>query len=140
MSHLTSQESIATNRAIGCPGCGKCGVDAINGVDKSTIHREALKIPSRVSLGRAGKSVTSQLQSSTIDNARGKRKFSTVLSCKRTLESKGATDVKSKGKSAKRERERGVNRRCWHVRDLTEKLSNVKAKQRQACNHQRLFR
>ena len=43
MSHLSFQEKIAIDRAIGCPGHGKCEVDAINGVGKNTIHREAMK-------------------------------------------------------------------------------------------------
>merc|ERR1739836_149042 len=126
MSHLSSKEKVVIDRAIGCPGHGKCEVDAINGVDKNTIHREAMKTSNNSNLDRAGKSDTSQLQTFTVNNARGERKHSAALNCKHVLESKGAEGVKSEGKSAKRERERGINRRHWHVRDLTEELSNVK--------------
>ena len=61
-----------------------------------------------------------------MNSVRGKRKFSAALNRKHVLESKDAGGVKSEGKSAKRERERGINNGHWHVRDLKEKLSNGK--------------
>ena len=42
MGHLSSKFGIIIYRAIGCPGHGKCEVDAINGVDKNTISRESM--------------------------------------------------------------------------------------------------
>ena len=56
----------------------------------------------------------------------GERQYSAALNCKHVLESKGSEGVKSEGKRAKRERERGINRRFWHVRELTEELSAFK--------------
>ena len=74
MSHLSFQEKIVIDRAIGAPGHGKCEVDAINGVDKNTIHREAMETSNNRNLDRAGKSDTTQLQTFTVDNVRGERK------------------------------------------------------------------
>ena len=102
MSCLSSQENGATDRAIGAPGHGKCGVG------KNAIHGEATKTSNNRHLGRAGKSETFQLQTFTANNVRGERKLSTALSCKRVVESKGAEGVKSEGKCAKREREKSA--------------------------------
>ena len=46
MSNLSVKRGVAIDCAIGCPGHGKCEVDAINAVDKSTIFRESMKIVS----------------------------------------------------------------------------------------------
>ena len=121
---LAYKENIVIDRAIGPPGHGKSEVDAINGVDKNTIYREAMKTvksPDEVS-----KAESHHLQTFTVNNVKGEKQYSAALNCKHVLESKGAEGVKSEGKSAKRERERGINRRHWHVRDVKEKLSDVK--------------
>ena len=52
MSHLAFQESIVVERAIGCPGRGKCEVDAIDGVLKNKIHRMAMKTSNNKDLDR----------------------------------------------------------------------------------------
>ena len=101
-------------------------MDAINGVGKNTTHREAMKTSSDRNLDRAGKSDTLQLQTFTVNNVRDEKQCSVALNCKHFLGKKGAEGVKSESKSAKRERERGINKRHLHVRDLTEELSNVK--------------
>ena len=56
---------------------------------------EAMKTSNKRNLDRTGKSDTSQLQTSNVNNVRGKRKFSATLNCKHVLESKGAEGVKS---------------------------------------------
>ena len=73
MSHLALQEDIMTGRAVECPGNGKCGADAINGVEKNTIHREAMKTSTNRNLDRASKPDTSQLQTFTTNSVRGER-------------------------------------------------------------------
>ena len=53
MSHLTFQEKVLViERAICCPGHGKCEVDAVNGVGKNTIHRMAMKTSKTEDPGR----------------------------------------------------------------------------------------
>ena len=42
MSNLSVKHGVAIDCAIGCPGHGKCEVDAINAVDKNTIFRDSL--------------------------------------------------------------------------------------------------
>ena len=126
MSHLSYKHGVAIDRAIGCPGHGKCEVDAINGVDKNTIFRESMKIvqaPEETTQVR-----TKLLQTFTVNNVGDGRKYSAALNCKHVLEGKGAEGVKSMGKSAKREQGRGIERRHWHVRGLLEQLSDVRCK------------
>ena len=86
MSHLSFKEKIVIDRAIGAPGHGKCEVDAINGVDKNTIHREAMKTSNDKNLGRMSKSDSSHLQTFTINSARGKKQCSTAMNQMHVLE------------------------------------------------------
>ena len=126
MSHLSCEHGVAIDCAIGCPGHGKCEVDAINGVDKNTIFRESMKIvqaPEETTQVR-----TKVMQTFTVNNVRGGQRYSAALNCKHVLEGKGAEGVKSMGKSAKREKGRGIERRHWHVRGLLEQLSDVRCK------------
>ena len=99
-------------RAIGAPGHGKCEVDAINGVDKSVIHREAMKISNNKDLDRMSNFDALHLQTFAVNNAWGKKQHSAALNFTHALERKGSEGVKSEGKSAKRERERGINNGC----------------------------
>ena len=131
-SHLAFQESIAINRAIGCPGHEKCEVDATNGVDKNTTHREAMKTSDNRNLDRVGKSDGSQLQTFTVNKVRGERKCSAALNCKHVLESKGSEGVKSEGKSMRRERHQQETLACERF--------DRGAQQCQVCNHQRFCR
>ena len=110
MSDLSVKHGVAIDHAIECPGHGKCEADAINAVDKTTQVRSKL------------------MQTFTVDNLRGEEKHSGALNCKHVLGSKGAEGVKSMGKSAKREKGRGIERRHWHVRGLMEELSDVRCK------------
>ena len=110
MSILSVKHGIVIDRAIGCPGHGKCLVDAINGVDKNTIYRETMK--QMVKPEEASQSSTSSLQSHSYSNVEGLEKYSAAMNCKFILEGKGSEGVKSGGpKRAKREAERGINRR-----------------------------
>ena len=43
MSHVSRKFGIFIDRAIGCPGHGKCEVNAINGVGKDIIYRKSMK-------------------------------------------------------------------------------------------------
>ena len=104
MSCLSSKHGVAIDRAVGCTGHGKCEVDAINGVDNNTIHREAMKIvqdPDEVF-----KTKTKVLQTFSVNNVQGDMQHSVTLNCKHVLERKGAEGVKSEEKSAKRERDK----------------------------------
>ena len=126
MSHLSCKHEVAIDRAIGCPGHGKCEVDAINAVDKNTIFRESCKpVQNPEETSQVG---TKLLQTFTVNNVRGGSKYSAAMNCKNVLESKGTEGVKSMGKSAKREQGRGIERRHWHVRGLLEQLSDVRCK------------
>ena len=111
MSNLAWTENIVLDRAIGAPGHGKCEVDAINGVDKNTICREAMKTSNLKDLDRISQADTSKLQAFSVNNVMGERQCSAALNCKNVLEGKGSEGVKSEGKSSKRERERGIHRR-----------------------------
>ena len=68
------------------------------------------------------------LQSFSYNNVAGEEKYSAAMNCKNVLEriSNDGEGVKSEGKRAKRESERGINKRYWHVRELEHPLSNVK--------------
>ena len=101
-------------------------MDAINGADKNAVCRESMKQlanPDKVS-----KSSSSALQSLSHNDVAGEEKHSAAENCKNVLEriSCGGEGVKSEGKRAKRESDRGINKRHWHVRELEQKLSNVK--------------
>ena len=57
--------------------------------------------------------------------APGKNNYSAAMNSKFVLERNGGEEVKSEGKRAKRESERVINKRYWHVRNITDKLSDV---------------
>ena len=68
------------------------------------------------------------MQTFSVNNVRGRKKYSAAFDCKHVLEGKGAEGVKSMGKIAKREKGRGIERRHWHVRGLLEQMSDVRCK------------
>ena len=109
---------------ISCSGNGKNEVDSINGVDKNTILRKSMR--KLVDASIALESDSKALKPHTYEVAGGKR-YSAAADCKRILELEGSEGVKSEGnKRAKRERNRGIRNRYWHVRGVQEELSNVK--------------
>ena len=101
-------------------------MDAINGVDKNTIHRELTKQLAAPEKVCKSSSTANLLQPFSFSNVSGEGKYSAAENCKAVLERCGKEGVKSVSKRAKRERERGTNNRHWHVRKLEEKLSEVK--------------
>ena len=62
--------NIVIDRAIGAPGHGKCEVDAINGVDKNTICREAMKT---VKGADVVLTQSHHLQTFTVNNVKGEK-------------------------------------------------------------------
>ena len=100
---------IVVDRAIACPGHGKANVDAINRVDKNTIHREAMKTVHDPEKIFATKSKL--LQAFSVNNVKGEKQHSAAANCKHVLERNGAEGVKSEGKRAKMEREREASTR-----------------------------
>ena len=104
ISLLAHKERIAIDRAVGAPGHGKCEVDAINGVDKNTIYREAMKTVHDPEKVFATKSKL--LQAFSVNNVKGEKQYSAAANRKHVLERNCAEGVKSEGERAKRERER----------------------------------
>ena len=105
MSLLSYKENVVIDRAIGTPGHGKCEVDAINGVDKNRIYREAMKTihdPEKVSQTRS-----KLLQQFTVNNVEGGSSYRAALTYKHVLD-QYAEGVKSEGKGEKREHMRGI--------------------------------
>ena len=104
-------------------------MDLVNGVDKNIIYREAMK--QVADPNKVYKFTTSNLQEAfSFNNVAGEGKYSAAANCKAVLERyAGNEGVKSEGKRAKRakrERQRGIKNRYWHVREMEEKLSDVK--------------
>ena len=62
----------------------------------------------------------------SIQNVAGSGKYSAAADCKRLLEIDGGEGMKSVVKSEKRERERGIKNRYWHLREEFEKLSEIR--------------
>ena len=100
-------------------------MDAINGVDKNTIYRESMKEVANAK--DAFKSSSTILQTFSFNNVPGE-KYSAAKNCKAVLERHGSEGVKSEGKRAKRESERGINKNFWHVRNLEDNQSDVRCK------------
>ena len=73
------------------------------------------------------KSTSSNLQAFSFNSVAGEGKYSAAANCKAVLERyAGSEGVTSEGQRAKRESQRGIKNRYWHVRELEEKLSDVK--------------
>ena len=125
MSALATGFGIVVDRALCAPGHGKSEVDALNGVDKNTIHRMSM-------MKVADENV--QLKAHTSTKIEGEEKVSPAEDCKRILEMAGSEGVKSEVKREKRERERAINKRFWHVRGTEVELDGIKC---DAITHQK---
>ena len=95
-------------------------MDAINGVDKNTILRWSNRKVQSPEASLKGK--LSSMQVHSYNNIDGGERYSAAENCRKILEQEGAEGVKSEGKRAKREQERGLSERHWHVRPAEEKL------------------
>jgi hypothetical protein len=71
-------------------------------------------------------SSSSSLQVHTFNNVAGEETYSASEDCKRILEMEGGEGVKSVVKREKRELNRGINQRHWHVRKVSDKLNELK--------------
>ena len=99
---------------------GKNPVDAINGVDKNTILRWSNR---KVQSPEAAlKEQSSSMQVHSYNNTMGGERYSAAEDCRKILQQEGIEGVKSEGKRTKRELERGISERHWHVRPAKEKL------------------
>ena len=124
MTLLASKYDIVMDRSICCPGHGKSIVDAVNGVDKNTILRRSMRMVQSPDAALSGSS--SSLQVHSFNNVAGGGTYSAAEDCKRILEMEAGEGVKSVVKREKREQNRGINRRYWHVRKVSEKLNELK--------------
>jgi len=123
LSVLATKYNIVVDRSISCSGHGKNEVDAINGVDKNTIYRRSMRkhVPAADAMQSDNKCMKAHSFSSVAGDS-----YSAAEDCKRVLENEGSEGVKSEGKRAKRESERGISNRYWHVRKIEDKLNNVR--------------
>lgn len=124
MSLLATSFDIVVDRAVACPGHGKSLCDALNGVDKNTILRRSNRKVQSPEQAMNSKSTSLQVQS--FNNTIGGKQYSAAEDCKRVLELEGGEGVKSVVKRQKRELNRGVDNRYWHVRPVTETLEPMK--------------
>ena len=99
-------------------------VDAVNSVDKNTILRRSMRKVQ--SPDDALSSSSSSLQVHTFNNVVGEETYSASEDCKRILEMEGGEGEKSVVKREKRELDRGINQRHWHVREVSDKLNELK--------------
>ena len=126
MSMLAKTFGIVVDRALCAPGHGKSEVDAINGVDKNTIHRKTMRKVVQAADTWDPALSSSSLTPHTFTSVANQKRCSPAEDCKRVLESDGSEGVKSVVKREKRERQRGINNRFWHVRKLDDELVNIK--------------
>ena len=100
--------------------------DAINGVDKNTILRVSMRKVQKAELAMQNDSNSLKIHS--LEKLKGRsEKYSAAADCKRILEQDdGGQGMKSSVKSEKRERNRGIKNRYWHLREEFEKLSDFK--------------
>jgi hypothetical protein len=124
MSLLSYKCKIVVDRAIGASGHGKSVVDAINGVDKNAIRRKTMKKVQPASEAVKKESSGMQVQSFNSFEGEHQQRYSAAEDCVRTLELEtGAEGCKSVVKRGKREANRGINQRHWHVRKIDQKLN-----------------
>ena len=124
ISVLATKYNIVVDRSISCSGHGKNEVNAINGVDKNTIYRRSMR--KHVHAADALQSANKCMLAHSFSPVAGDDSYSAAEDCKRVLENDGSEGVKSEGKRTKRESERGINNRYWHVRKVEDKLSNIR--------------
>ena len=94
-NNLAFQENLEIDRAVGCPRCKRCDVDAVNGMDKKSIHCEAMKASNNKNLDGMSKVDTPNLQTVTVNNVRGKLQCSAAMNCRHIHKKKGQKGVKS---------------------------------------------
>ena len=127
MAVLAYDFGIVIDRAISAPSHGKSIVDAINGVDKNTIIRWCMRRVQEAKDAVEEKSQAMQVQSHNYSSESTTKRYSGAADCKRVLEREGGEGVESAGfKFYKRKINRGINQRYWHVRDIDEKLFDVR--------------
>ena len=124
MVYLSAKYNCIIDRGISCAGHGKSSVDAINGVDKNTIHRMLMRSVQSADDAAEGKSKSLQVQ--TFNNNTGK-KYSAAADCKRVLEEDMKIKETSTGiKYESMQRNKEINQRYWHVRGIDEELSKIR--------------
>ena len=72
------------------------------------------------------KNQSTSMQVQSYNNTEGGERYSAAEDCKKILEQEGSEGVKSEGKRTKRELNRGISERHWHVRPADEKLRTLK--------------
>ena len=123
MAVLAYDYGLVIDRAISAASHGKSIVDAINGVDKNTIMRWLMRCVQEADEAMDKKAKSMQVHSFNNSSDTPTKKYSAAADCKRVLEREGGQGVKSAGlKYEKREANRGINQRYWHVREIDEKL------------------
>ena len=123
MTVLAAAFDIVVDRALCAPGHRKSEADSINGVDKNTIHRKSMR---KIAHAADVSDKHSSLKAHTFTAVSGQERHSPAEDCKRILEMDGSGGVKSEVKREKWERERGINKRHWHVRKLDEEFVSIK--------------
>ena len=127
LSMLSKTYNIVIDRALCAPGHGKSEVDSINGVDKNTIHRKSMrKVVHAADMSDPTSNSSTSLKAHTFTNISNQKRYSPAEDCKRVLEAEGSEGVKSVVKREKREKERGINKRYWHVREVDDDLVGIK--------------
>ena len=96
----------------------------ISAVHKNTIHRTSMKKVQ--SANDAVKSESQSLKAHSYINIPGGEIYSAAEYFKRVLEMKEGEGVKSEEEKLKRENERGIKQRYFHVRDISQTLDGRK--------------
>lgn len=143
---MASKYKIVVDRGICFPGHGKSIVDAINSLDKNAILRLTVR-----KVGHADKAMEKDSKDikvfTAVDDAEedndsssdeeqdddddnnvstSEKKFSPAKECVRLLrQDYRALGLKSMKKRKKRECEKKIHERWWHLRKLTSKLSGI---------------
>ena len=125
LSTLAVKYNIVVDRAISASGHGKSSVDAINGLDKNTITRTSARIVQNAEDALKKESKSLKVQSFE-DVGIASKRYSPAEDCKRILEQEAVSSVKSTVKHEKREDNRKINTRSWHVRPIDETLNGMK--------------
>ena len=125
LSALAVKYNIVVDRAISASGHGKSLVDAMNGIDKNTITKKTAREVQHAEDALKEESKHLKVQSFHDVDGHSKR-YSPAEDCKRLLEQEGSQGVKSIIKHEKREVNRKINARSWHVRPIHAKLNGMK--------------
>ena len=116
LSLLAATCNITIDRAIGCAGHGKDIVDGLNAVDKAFLMSAMMVVVAALEEG-----TNKKIQKTEVDAEGQKKRLETeaarLLSDRDRLEG-----VKGHAKHAKRERERAMKKRVYHVRDPNDNI------------------